>query len=627
MKTKILVCYHKKDKLYKNDILVPIHCGRAVAMEESKDGKISQKDYQWLLKNTIGDNTGDNISELNRDINEWSAIYWAWKNYDKLGNPDYIGLMHYRRLFDFSGIIDTTNKKNLLDKLGLKQEGLDNIFQKYDFVYREGFNIQDKTLHTFEVYQKTVNLSESYHPLLYKEYEKFKEEQIFYCNNMFIMKKEDFFNMCEEVFPLMFDIINKPKEEKTTQFREWINKNWSNQRLDKAINKLLVYGYYPRYTSYLMEYISCFYFMYLKDKYKERALSGSIFFAEDTNKKNKRGLLRKIFSVRNEYSHNKKYKVITIAGIKIKIRTDKAKEKALAKAKAKSYDPKLSTKEKKLILEEQFERYVGYKPSIDKPKTFNEKIQWLKLYNEDPLLTKCADKYLVREYVKEKIGEQYLIPLLGVWDKAEDIDFDKLPDKFVLKVNWGSGQNIIVKDKSKLDIQDTVQKLNKWMEPHSNHYFYSFEWCYKDIQPKIIAEEYIQQDNGDLYDYKFFCFNGKAQILEFITDRFTNQANNFFNNNLQKLNIKYDGKNNSDIQPDRNITLKIKELSEKLAINFYHARIDFYAINKKIYFGEITFYSAAGLGKIAPLEWDYKLGDMLTLPERANNGNKNGIKL
>lgn len=626
MKTKILVCYHKKDKLYKNDILVPIHCGRAVAMEESKDGKISQKDYQWLLKNTIGDNTGDNISELNRDINEWSAIYWAWKNYDKLGNPDYIGLMHYRRLFDFSGIIDTTNKKNLLDKLGLKQEGLDNIFQKYDFVYREGFNIQDKTLHTFEVYQKTVNLSESYHPLLYKEYEKFKEEQIFYCNNMFIMKKEDFFNMCEEVFPLMFDIINKPKEEKTTQFREWINKNWSNQRLDKAINKLLVYGYYPRYTSYLMEYISCFYFMYLKDKYKERALSGSIFFAEDTNKKNKRGLLRKIFSVRNEYSHNKKYKVITIAGIKIKIRTDKAKEKALAKAKAKSYDPKLSTKEKKLILEEQFERYVGYKPSIDKPKTFNEKIQWLKLYNEDPLLTKCADKYLVREYVKEKIGEQYLIPLLGVWDKAEDIDFDKLPDKFVLKVNWGSGQNIIVKDKSKLDIQDTVQKLNKWMEPHSNHYFYSFEWCYKDIQPKIIAEEYIEQMDGYLVDYKIHIFEGNPFLAQII-DRWESHKETIYKiDSWQKTELHFTYElleKKFDKLPSFEI---IQKLSEELSKDFCYVRADFYDINSKIYFGELTFYPGCGFLSM-PLSWDKKLGDMLTLPERANNGNKNGIKL
>ena len=322
-----------------------------------------------------------------------------------------------------------------------------------------------------------------------------------------------------------------------------------------------------------------------------------------------KSLLKNIFALENIHLNGRKYKVITIAGFKIKIR----KKTKLDKLLERKYDPKLSLRDKKYIIEHQFERAVGYKPNIDNPRSFNEKLQWLKLYNEDPLLTKCADKYLVRDYVKEKIGEEYLIPLLGVWDSPDEIDFDKLPEQFVLKVNWGSGQNIIVKDKSKLDIEEAKAKLREWLKPHSNHYYFGFEWCYKNIQPKIIAEKYIEQMNGNLYDYKFFCFNGKAKILEFITDRYTNQANNFFDKNLQKLSLQYDGKRNSDICLKKETTLSIKQLAEKLAQPFNFARTDFYEVNNKIYFGEITFYSANGIGKFEPVEWDYKLGEMIDL--------------
>ena len=127
------------------------------------------------------------------------------------------------------------------------------------------------------------------------------------------------------------------------------------------------------------------------------------------------------------------------------------------------------------IIKKQFKEALGYELNLENPKTYNEKLQWLKLYYHNPLMTKCADKYLAREYIKEKIGEEYLIPLIGVWDKVEDIDFNSLPKQFVLKVNWGSGQNIIVKDKSKLNIEETKNKLNGWLKPFSNHYYYSYE--------------------------------------------------------------------------------------------------------------------------------------------------------
>lgn len=277
---KILVCYHKKDKLYKNDVLVPIHCGRAVAKEKSKDGIVSDEELNWLLKNMIGDDTGDNISHLNIDCNEWTAIYWAWKNYDKLGNPDYIGLMHYRRLFDFSNIFKTY-KLGILNKLGLNLKFLNKIFKQYDFIYREGFKIINKTYHNFDIYQLIANLSQAYHPLLFQYFNKFKDEQIFYCNNMFIMKKDDFFKMCEETFSLMFDIINIPKEQKMNAFMSWIKENFETKDYEQVLK---IYkennNWYPRYTSYLMEYVSSFYFMYLKEKYNKKAFSCPVFLTE-----------------------------------------------------------------------------------------------------------------------------------------------------------------------------------------------------------------------------------------------------------------------------------------------------------------------------------------------------------
>ncbi len=330
----------------------------------------------------------------------------------------------------------------------------------------------------------------------------------------------------------------------------------------------------------------------------------------------KEPLIQKIFSIKNQTHKFKKYKVITLAGVKIKIHKKSKLEKLLAR----KYDPNLSLEDKKYIIEKQFERAVGYKPNIDNPRSFNEKLQWLKLYNEDPLLTKCADKYLVRDYVKEKIGEEYLIPLLGVWDSPDEIDFDKLPNQFVLKVNWGSGQNIIVKDKSKLDIEDAKAKLKEWMKPRSNHYYYSFEWSYKNIKPKIIAEQFIQQLNNDLYDYKFFSYRGKVKNLFVVSDRFNKKYFDFYDTDWNKLPFErlYHNSPNGIAKP-QNLD-KMISLAERLSKDFPFVRVDFYDIEDKIYFGEITFYPGSGLEAFEPIEWDYKLGEMLTLPTSQNGG-------
>lgn len=278
----------------------------------------------------------------------------------------------------------------------------------------------------------------------------------------------------------------------------------------------------------------------------------------------------------------------------------------------------LTDKEIKYCLQELFQRFAGYKLNLDNPQTFNEKLQWLKLYHHrhpNPLMTKCADKVGVRDYIAEKIGAEYLVPCLGVWDNPDDIDFDKLPDRFVLKVNWGSGQNIIVKDKSKLDIADAREKLRQWMKPESNHYFAFFEWCYKDIKPKIIAEEYIEQMDGNLLDYKFFCFSGKPMYCQIDVDRFTNHTRCFYNMEYikQPFTILYPLYKGEVSKPG--CFPAMKKIAGILSEAFPHVRVDLFVIGKQIYVGEMTFFHEAGHGQFIPDEYNKKLGDLLVLPK------------
>jgi FkbM family methyltransferase len=268
----------------------------------------------------------------------------------------------------------------------------------------------------------------------------------------------------------------------------------------------------------------------------------------------------------------------------------------------------------KKFITKQFEEQVGYTPNIDDPKTFNEKIQWLKLYYHDPLMTKCADKYAVRKYIKEKIGEEYLVPLLGVYNNVNEIDFNKLPKKFVLKVNNASGKNIICKNKNKLKIEEIKFQLNEWLKPENNFYFYSYEWIYKDIKPKIICEKLLESPDKDLKDYKFMCFNGKVKTIRICSEREKKLKINFFDRNWNKLNFTKDGhpNNHKNIQKPKKIK-KMIEISEILAKDFPLVRVDLYEINNKIYFGELTFTPGNGMNVYNPKEWDIKLGRLLKL--------------
>ena len=267
------------------------------------------------------------------------------------------------------------------------------------------------------------------------------------------------------------------------------------------------------------------------------------------------------------------------------------------------------------VIKQQFKEALGYELNLENPQTFNEKLQWLKLYYHDPLMTTCSDKYLVREHVKNTIGEEYLIPLIGVWDKVDDIDFDSLPNQFVLKVNWGSGQNIIVKDKSKLDIEEAKNKLRNWMFPTSNHYYYSLEWPYKNIEPKIICEKYIEQKDGNLFDYKIFCFHGEPKFIFFHVDRYTDHKKCVYDINWNKLDLLtgqtklYEGNIN---KPDK-LDLML-DLSRKLSCDFIHISLDFYYVDNKIYMGEFSIHPDSGLTKFHPEKYDLEFRNLITLP-------------
>ena len=258
----------------------------------------------------------------------------------------------------------------------------------------------------------------------------------------------------------------------------------------------------------------------------------------------------------------------------------------------------------------------GKKLDLENPKTYNEKLQWLKLYNRKDEYTTMVDKFAVREYVANKIGEEYLIPSLGVWDNPEDINFDELPDEFVLKCNHNSGVGMcICKDKSKLDIEKVKKELKKGLE--QDYYMTNREWPYKNVPRKIIAEKFMVDESGtELKDYKFFCFDGKPHFLFIATDRNTPGEEtkfDFFDMDFNHLDFT-NGHPNSDktIEKPKGFE-EMKELACKLSEGLPHARIDFYDINGQVYFGEITFFHWSGIVPFNPEEWDYKFGELINL--------------
>ena len=261
----------------------------------------------------------------------------------------------------------------------------------------------------------------------------------------------------------------------------------------------------------------------------------------------------------------------------------------------------------------QYRRKVGVWPNLKNPKTFNEKLQWLKLHDRNPLYTKLVDKYEVKKIVAEQIGDEYIIPTLGVWDKFDDIDFDKLPNQFVLKCTHDSGGLIVVKDKSTLDVKAARKTINNCVK--MNYYWSMREWPYKNVKPRIIAEKYMEDESGyELKDYKVHCFEGNPCFVQVDFDRFINHGRNIydFNWNLQPFEIKYPSNQNHLIKKPVCLDL-LQKYATILSKGYRYVRCDFYVVGDHVYFGEITFYHGSGIEKIKPHEWNEKFGSLLNL--------------
>lgn len=246
------------------------------------------------------------------------------------------------------------------------------------------------------------------------------------------------------------------------------------------------------------------------------------------------------------------------------------------------------------------------------PKTYNEKLQWMKVYDRNPMYTRLVDKYEVRNYIAEKLGEEYLFPCYGVWDRFEDIDFSKLPNQFVLKCTHDSGSVRICKDKEAFDLKENAAHFAKCLK--TNSFLGGREWAYKSVKPRIIAEKLMTENGEGLKDYKFFCFDGTVKAMFIATDRGkegTDVKFDFFDEHFNHLPFKH-GHENAIVTPQKPDCFdKMIEIAEKLSKGMRHVRIDLYDIDSKIYFGEFTFYHHCGFVPFDPEEWDYTFGSWI----------------
>ena len=265
-------------------------------------------------------------------------------------------------------------------------------------------------------------------------------------------------------------------------------------------------------------------------------------------------------------------------------------------------------------LKKVYKTKFGYDLDLDNPKTYNEKLQWLKLYNRKPIYTTMVDKYEVKKYVADIIGEEHIIPTLGIWDRFEDIDFDALPEQFVLKCTHDSGGLVICRDKSKLNLAAAKRKIKKSLR---RNFFYKYrEWPYKNVPRKIIAEKYMQDESGALTDYKFMCFNGKVDCVMICLDRHIGEPKFYFFDKNWELK-RY---NKRGVEAPEDFTIRkpecmdrMFELAEKLCVGLPHIRVDLYEVDGKIYFGELTFFQDSGYGANCLPETQLHWGSLINL--------------
>lgn len=275
----------------------------------------------------------------------------------------------------------------------------------------------------------------------------------------------------------------------------------------------------------------------------------------------------------------------------------------------------------KIYLQLRYYLEMRERLNLKNPRKFTEKLQWLKLYNRCPEYTTMVDKYAVKQFVANKIGEDFIIPTLCVWDQVEDIDWDVLPNQFVLKTTHGGGSGgvVICKDKRRFDIKKAVQKLQESLD--SDIYINYREWPYKDVPKRIIAEKFMMQSDSevldsDLSDYKFYCFNGEPLYCQVIRDRRTKETIDFYD--MQWNHMPFVGLNPSVANGETPVNKpsridKMIEICKTLSHDIPFVRIDLYIVNEHIYFGEITFYPASGIGRFKPAEWNDNLGNLINL--------------
>lgn len=281
-----------------------------------------------------------------------------------------------------------------------------------------------------------------------------------------------------------------------------------------------------------------------------------------------------------------------------------------------------------LYLRWQYRLLMGKKLDLKNPQTFTEKIQWLKIHNRRPIMTTMVDKYAVKEHVAQRIGEKYIIPTLGVWNSLEEVDWDSLPEKFVLKTTHGGGGTgvVVVKDKSKADRIETLNKL-RWSYKDEG-YTRSREWPYKNVPRRIIAEQLIEiQDKSDLTDYKIFCFNGEPKYIQVIQDRHSGETIDFYDtdwNHQEFVGLNPRAKNAATpVARPHNLDAML-DAARKLAKDDPFVRVDMYQIEEGILFGELTFFPASGIGAFTPEDTDEMLGELLQLPD-SQNKKKGGV--
>lgn len=265
-------------------------------------------------------------------------------------------------------------------------------------------------------------------------------------------------------------------------------------------------------------------------------------------------------------------------------------------------------------------------PDLNNPRTFNEKIQWLKLYDRKPIYSKMVDKYEAKSYIEAIIGKEYIIPSFGVWESFEDIPFDNLPEQFVLKTTHDCGGVVICKKKNEFNKEKAKRFLKSHLE--RNYYYEGREWPYKNVQPRILAEAYMENTaSSDLKDYKFFCFDGVVKALFIAADRQSLEEEtkfDFYDENFNHLDIR-NGHPNSKVEVEKPQNFELmKELASKLSKGFPHLRVDFYEVDGNVYVGELTFSHFSGMIPFEPEKWDYIFGEWIQLPKDKIIGDNHG---